>query len=302
MVWFEKTGPIINEFKRRGIRTYVSSDLISGQGKSMRLMIPPSDIFHIHLLGYGEALYKISLRLKRPSLLTLHSRSILPRMNTPIVCVSNTAAAVQERSNTIHVIHNGVKVEDYPQCAGPKEKKIIIRVCRPSRCAQYFLDALKPVLEHFPECELWLVGEDGDSSKQVKYFGVRSDVPALLAKASIFAYAPTPEMGSHDLSVLEAMAAGVTPVVTDVPCVNESVEHMRNGLLVPYGDSQAFSEALIGLLRDEVTRKRLSEAARHTVLERFSSEKMGCAYETLYRTLAVTDRNLPLLSGSFSPQ
>src|SRR5437667_12608897 len=101
------------------------------------------------------------------------------------------------------------------------------------------------VLARQPNTELWIVGEDGASTERIKYLGVRNDIPALLQSADIFAYAPLPnDYGAHDLCVLEAMAVGRPPVVTNVPCVYESVSHLHDGLLVPFGNVNGFANAV----------------------------------------------------------
>ena len=59
---------------------------------------------------------------------------------------------------------------------------------------------------------------------RIQALGDRHDVAELLASADIFAYAPWPHEGTRDLVVLEAMATGLPCVVSDVPCVRESVD------------------------------------------------------------------------------
>jgi glycosyltransferase involved in cell wall biosynthesis len=58
------------------------------------------------------------------------------------------------------------------------------------------------------------------------------------------------------LKLFEYMAAGLCPVVSDVGELPEFVEHGQAGVVVPPGDVQALSEALLALDRD---RARLRE-------------------------------------------
>jgi glycosyltransferase involved in cell wall biosynthesis len=65
-------------------------------------------------------------------------------------------------------------------------------------------------------------------------------------------------------TLLEAMAAGLPIVATDVGGVSSLIEHERTGLLIPPGDVTAMSDALARLRDDAALRRRLSRAGRKT--------------------------------------
>ncbi|MGH9598848.1 MAG: glycosyltransferase family 4 protein, partial [Terracidiphilus sp.] len=170
---------------------------------------------------------------------------------------------------------------------------IIIRVCRPGRCVPWFWDSMRPVLSRHPHAELWIVGEDGDSENGVRFFGTRADIPDLLRQADIFAYAPLPDQGSHDLCVLEAMASGVPSVVTDVPAVSPSVRHMRDGILVPFGDVAGFASAVERLIEDSALRSTLARNARAAAEQHFSLNRLAADYLSAYRDAVDAPPPLP---------
>ena len=74
--------------------------------------------------------------------------------------------------------------------------------------------------------------------------GERHDVPELLAAADIFVLASRSE--GAPLSILEAMAAGLPVVASDVGGVAELVADGETGLLVPAGDAAALAPPLAG--------------------------------------------------------
>jgi glycosyltransferase involved in cell wall biosynthesis len=88
---------------------------------------------------------------------------------------------------------------------------------------------------------------------------------------------------SHVL--LEAMAAGLPVVVSDVGGNRALVQHGFDGLLVPFGDVRATSQALAEILADGETARTLRQNARRGAAERtvdrMVDETLGVFYEAL---------------------
>lgn len=103
----------------------------------------------------------------------------------------------------------------------------------------------------------------------VELWGFRADMPEVLARASI-ACLPSYREGLPK-SLLEAMAAGLPCVTTDVPGCREAVRHQDNGLLVPVRDAHALAEALKLLILNPELRQRMGMSGRKRAEEEFSS-------------------------------
>jgi glycosyltransferase involved in cell wall biosynthesis len=69
--------------------------------------------------------------------------------------------------------------------------------------------------------------------------------------------------------VMEASAMGVPTVASDVKGNREVVEHGRSGLLVPFGDERGLAGAIVNLVADLTSSRRMGEQARRLALERF---------------------------------
>ncbi len=96
----------------------------------------------------------------------------------------------------------------------------------------------------------------------------------LLAGTDVFAF-PT-EVDKSSYAVLEAMAAGVPVVATDMAALPELVGDDA-GLLVAPGDDQALGDALVDLLDDDARRHRMGVAARRRVEQRFDARTTTAA-------------------------
>jgi glycosyltransferase involved in cell wall biosynthesis len=92
----------------------------------------------------------------------------------------------------------------------------------------------------------------------VEFAGVRSDVPALLAGAAVFAL-PSQWEGQA-LILQEALRAG-TPIVATRVGGNPAVAGEDAALFVPPGDADAFADAVRRVLDDPALAERLRKAA-----------------------------------------
>ncbi|MGZ8631084.1 MAG: glycosyltransferase family 4 protein [Actinomycetota bacterium] len=88
-----------------------------------------------------------------------------------------------------------------------------------------------------------------------------ADVPALLAGADVAVAAATGQE-SFGYSVVEAMAAGVAVVATDIEGYREVATHEVDSLLVPPGDPGALAAAIARTLDDDPLRERLIATGR----------------------------------------
>jgi glycosyltransferase involved in cell wall biosynthesis len=83
-------------------------------------------------------------------------------------------------------------------------------------------------------------------------------------------------------AILEAMAAGVPVVASNIPGTNELIQDGLTGYLVPAGDARPLAEKIARLADDPTRRQALAAAGRQSVIERFSVPAMARAYEALY--------------------
>ncbi len=113
--------------------------------------------------------------------------------------------------------------------------------------------------------------------------GKRNDVLRILAGCDVFLFATLHENLSNAL--LEACSMGLAIVATTVGGNPEVICDNANGLLVPSGDSAAIVKAVNHLCENAEDRKRLGEAARKTIEEKFSQHNIYGQINNLYQDL-----------------
>ena len=131
--------------------------------------------------------------------------------------------------------------------------------------------------------------------KSIYFLGHRSNVPRLLPHFDLFwstsAYEGQPN------SVMEAMAAAIPVVATDIPGTRNLVVHGETGYLIPTRGRSAHSPDVNDvvarglakytndLLNDRESARRMGEAGRRRMSECFSVEAMVSRFAALYRGL-----------------
>ena len=121
-------------------------------------------------------------------------------------------------------------------------------------------------------------------TKRVHFLGVRKDIPDLLAAMDVFVL-PSHSEGIS-LALLEAMAAGLPVIASNVGGLPEVVRHEENGLSVPWGTPPPWPRAWPGVFKDPAWAKTLGANARQHVRTHYSLTQMGQTLNAVYEELA----------------
>ncbi len=98
------------------------------------------------------------------------------------------------------------------------------------------------------------------------------------------------------VAVLDAMACGVTPVVTNLPSFLAMTDHGKHGLHFLPGDDKALANAVLGLSLDELPARR--RTVRRHFERAFSYTRMAAGFEAIYEE--VVDEASSLRPGAGS--
>ncbi|MDP9178461.1 MAG: glycosyltransferase [Gemmatimonadota bacterium] len=208
----------------------------------------------------------------------------------------------------VTVIPNGCPVEEIATraAAGAAARKAALPADRTARALMAAgisrrtkdhptaLRAVALLRQQKREVELWLAGGASSESARnsaesltgqlgirdlVRFLGVREDVPELMGASDIVVHATHSE--GLSIAVLEAMAAGVPVVATDIPSCREALDGGGCGLLVPPRDAAALAEAISRILDDEPLRLRLVQAASERVRSHYHIKRMAADFAAL---------------------
>lgn len=165
----------------------------------------------------------------------------------------------------------------------------------PAKGLAELVAAWEPIARDYPEARLWLVGEGPFSEQlqaqiatrnlqnQVVLAGVFDSVEEVLAAADLFVL-PSWEEGMS-VALLEAMAAGLPVVATDIPGNRDLVADGQTGLLVPPRDPAILAKAIRRILADPRWAGCLGTAARESTASRFSLAAMADQHLRLFESL-----------------
>ena len=154
----------------------------------------------------------------------------------------------------------------------PHPTVVCVALFRPEKGHDVLLDAFALVRRELPEARMILVGQGellGDLQAKVRDLGLDGSVEITgpvaevwpyLARGHVFALASTSE--AFGIAIVEAMAAGLPVVASDVGGIPEVVEVGVTGELFPPGDRQALAAHLVRILATPELQDRMATAAR----------------------------------------
>jgi glycosyltransferase involved in cell wall biosynthesis len=236
----------------------------------------------------------------------------LNRLTAPIAdrvtCVSPQVADfvvnhIGIPQDKVVTIPNGIEVPDVERPAAgrqariklglPTDQVMVGTVARLDPVKR--LDVLLQALRWLPDAYAVIIGDGPERARlmalseglgltgRVRFPGQQGDIWRWLAALDVFALSSDWEGMSNAL--LEAMAAGLPVVATEVGGTPDVVVNGATGLLVPPRDPTALAEAIVSLLNDADLRHRMGQTGRERVVQYFSAEQMVERTQALYEKL-----------------
>lgn len=252
-----------------------------------------------------------------------HLASLVLRRADYVTCVAEplakAARALGVDEQRVEVVHWGVDTEVFhpgrtstpaiSMTEATAPLVLSIRAVRPIYNPLVIAKAIPAVLARRPDARFiirtYSVDADllaefqgilaaGNATHAVEYVGDLADdaaIAELYRQAAVVVSVPSSD--GTPQSVLEAMACGAAPVVSDLPSLRAWLRPDVEGLFVPVGDSVALAEAILRLLDDAALRSSVQAAAVRLVQERADSRLWMQRYEQIYQQLAAGQQPRP---------
>ena len=277
------------------------------------------EVVHVQGIYYGLAAYLLKKTRGKPYVIYFQGSGlympyagigpilkILVRNATEVIVLTEhmriTVGVKYKRYAT--VIPNGVDINRFTALSRKaartglnigETKQIIIFVGSliPVKGVKYLVEAMSILTQHLPEARLLVVGNGEEETKlkqQVAQLNLESHVtfagkvpneriPEFMTASDIFVLPSLSE--GFPVTVLEAMAAGLPIVTTNVRGLPEIVRDGENGFLVPSGDSDALAQKLLILLSNNETRKLMSVNNKNKASD-YSWDSVASKLEEVY--------------------
>ncbi|HLD87869.1 MAG TPA: glycosyltransferase, partial [Candidatus Omnitrophota bacterium] len=199
--------------------------------------------------------------------------------------------------DSVHLVPNGIDMSCYPFTDEVlrRQKRVqwsvdgspvigIIARLSDVKGIDVLIRAMPSVVASFPRVWLMIVGQgpqENDLRMLVDQLGLeksvdfRSTVQStadILPAFDVFVM-PSLQEGLG-LSVMEAMAAGISVVASNVGGLPDLVKDGQTGFLTPVGDSAALGKRINAMLGDPVRALNMARAARTLMEKEFSAERM----------------------------
>ena len=166
----------------------------------------------------------------------------------------------------------------------------------PTKGLGYLTEAFAAIAKSNERAHLLIVGDGRDREQVAEGFvaagirdrvtmtGRRSDVPSLLACADCFVMSSIAE--GMPSSIMEAMAAGLPVISTDVGGVAELLGDGRYGRLIPSRDAVSLADAMSEMLAmEQPDVDALTTRARTRIIENHSHQRLVAQLERVYERL-----------------
>lgn len=307
----KSTGAKVIELKRKpGGQKLKYIYLIRNYIKSLK-----PEILHMH--GDIEVFFGLlaSLMMDNKTVCTLHdtnlwktslkdkiTKRLAIRLIDKFIVISDSVKddfmkGTSMNGENFKVIPNGIPLQKFQRRELSSNSSEIICVARlesEKKGQDILIRALAKLKKDGIECSCKLVGE-GESRQylealskkcgladNIQFLGNRSDVPELLANACIFVLSSRYE--GFGIVVIEAMAAGIPVIASNIDGPKEIITDSQNGLLFESENENDLAKKLKMVIKDRTLRNRLIHNAFISVQE-YSIEKMCDRYLSAYNSL-----------------
>jgi len=278
------------------------------------------DVVHVHGIGFfSDFLLATKFLHKKPLVLNTHGgffhtkslravkkvwlnsveRVLLRGADALVADSANDYKIFGKISSHVRQIANPVNVEKFARVQRKVEKDSFLFVGRLSRNKRVdlLLEMIARVEKEKPNAKLFVVGQDFEGilqglKEKTKELGIEEKVVfagevseeklmEFFSRAEFFASAS--EYEGFGVSAIEAMAAGIVPLLNDIPSFKEFVENGKNGFILKFEEKEKTSKRVLDIMKLGNAEKKALAIAAQASVQKFGWNSKIKEFEKIYR-------------------
>jgi glycosyltransferase involved in cell wall biosynthesis len=227
--------------------------------------------------------------------------------------VANARSTVEALANSIdpaklHYVPNGLELDRFKHNPSFQRSEILpadwhdniiigtVGSLLPKKDPETFVTVARQVIDRCPDARFVHTGigplressealcDEWGISDRVLFLGERLDIPRILQSLDVFLMTSLNEGMPN--AAMEAMAAGIPCVLTDTGDCRELVQEAQTGYVLPIGDVDGLTQAVLRLAEDPVLRRTIGEQARQAI-QAYDVHTMAQRYHQIYKQVCV---------------
>lgn len=217
-----------------------------------------------------------------------------------IICVSDMTCRrlgewMPSIKSKLKVIYGGIVINDVKKSKAPIYDAVLVGSLRGNeKGVDIFIKAIKNIENSINRVaivgdgvlkeELMTLRDSLDLTDKIEFAGNVDNVNEYLSESKMFVLPSRWE--GFGLAILEAMAARVPVIASDVGGIPEIIKQGIDGILVPVEDIETLSKSMLYILDNKEQALMLADNAYRTVCEKFSIQVFAKNLNNLYREIA----------------
>jgi glycosyltransferase involved in cell wall biosynthesis len=261
------------------------------------------DIVHQHFGGGRAVRFVTRCGTRAKILVHFHGVAFLKpgeNLRAPMsdFAIANSEAVARCVDGGARVVYAGIEVPAFASGNAPFESSRPIRVFGMAgrivelKGFEYMIEAFAKLHGDYPDARLEICGEGPDRVRLerrsnelgldsvVRFLGWRTDLPKLMSRWDVFVQ-PSLEEG-FGMAALDAMAAGLPVVASDVRGLPELIVDGVTGILVEPRNPKLLASATASLIEDAEKARKFGRAGRDRAAEKFTAKRMAAELESVY--------------------
>lgn len=278
------------------------------------------DILHVHGIGFfsdylcwkrkkhgkpvvinthGGVFHTKKIPIIKKLYFNLCERILLNRADRVIADSRNDFNIFRQIAKNLELLENPVDISKFKSIRGKHDKNNFLYVGRLSRNKGIddLIRAFYFVVKEKPEARLFIVGEDWEGIQKeleelvgekgiggrVVFTGRISDkeLRSYMGKAMFSVSASHYE--GFGVSIIEAMAAGMVPLINNIDSFRNFVEHGKTGFLLDYSKPELAAKIILNVAGKSMKELEALSANASAFAEKYSAENTAKKIEALYR-------------------